>query len=449
MDNIKILIEILENIGAKVIVISEDRLLYLSAGINNYTRLKKSTIKDLLGPDSFKLFQSVQHGELSGIGIKVQGMNAQNNFTAYPVHWLKQRSCLLLQIDYILNDEVHFKDSIRTNIHRINNILTSIIGFARLALEDFHNIEKYIHDIISQAQEATKFSAMLQNKVHNKDPYRCERDVVELTEELKSYIKGINLDEEIHFNITLASNQAFANPVHYNQIFKHIINFISQNYQSENTHVNLFQEYMSCTCTLCKNPIVGDYAVLSVQNTKFQELNPTIFQPGSDLGMYFVKGMVHDHFGHVIIENNSLNLYFPTLKNNISVLPKYDKKILVLDKDATASSFINELLTSNGYSVETDIVSKGTIDRIRDNIEIYCLIIMEQELGGNTGIEISKKITTVNNRIPVIIHSSYQSQFNNEALRSFGITHWLVRPLSAEKFLYAIRNCLSKVNSPV
>lgn len=404
------------------------------------------SIKDVLGEDTYIELESIKRNRDFGREIFV-GETSITVFRVFPMRTQVGDACLLIDGNSVkMAAASTITTESTTYLHKINNNLISILGFARLAFEDRVHVENYLFDIIDQSKEATRYSAILQNKLYNRDSFRSERSILDVVNELQEYVIGLSAGKhQIDMHLQEFSQKVVVNAIHIKQILKHVIKFMTQD--SEKSHIAISLGFGSVDdfCDLCREHFEGNYAILSFTKLDEGELDlDNIFLPKkADLGMYVVKGMVHDQLGHIKImkQDNLLLLFFPEydLKSN----PRQRKRILLIDKDNSTSIFIQEILESNGFFVDLETDFKKVFDIIINENRKYDSVIIEQELGGHTGIEIGSKIHKIDKDLPIIIHSNYQSQFNQDTLSLFGIRHWIIRPFSAESLLGLLRQCVS------
>lgn len=109
-------------------------------------------------------------------------------------------------------------------------------------------------------------------------------------------------------------------------------------------------------------------------------------------------------------------------------------KVLVCDDDILVTSKVNDLLceikTANHIEFETDI--RNNSDFINTTSAIYDIAIIDIEMPGVNGLELSEKLKEQNPDILVIILTSY-SDYLDKAM-NISVFRYLSKPLEVDRF---------------
>ena len=111
-------------------------------------------------------------------------------------------------------------------------------------------------------------------------------------------------------------------------------------------------------------------------------------------------------------------------------------KILVVEDNPINMELVIELLSTKGCTVHTAIDGEEAIRKIDQ--EVYDLIIMDIELPGKDGVEVTKIIKTKYKLIPVIALTSYAMKGDKERFLSAGFDDYISKPLDISEFLMKI-----------
>ena len=120
-----------------------------------------------------------------------------------------------------------------------------------------------------------------------------------------------------------------------------------------------------------------------------------------------------------------------------------NKRILVVDDEVSIAEFMQELLESQHYNVETTTSSKQAIELFRNADPEFDLVITDQTMPDMTGDELVRKILNISPHIPVILCSGYSETINEKTALELGCSQYLMKPLSNATLLQAIKKSLA------
>ena len=111
-------------------------------------------------------------------------------------------------------------------------------------------------------------------------------------------------------------------------------------------------------------------------------------------------------------------------------------RILIVDDEESMQEFLDIMLSKEGYDVETVGSFRGATNRIAESE--FDIVISDIKMPGGSGIELLKKIRSINPNITVIIMTAYASlQTAVEALRE-GAFDYITKPFEISQVKYAI-----------
>ncbi len=177
------------------------------------------------------------------------------------------------------------------------------------------------------------------------------------------------------------------------------------------------------------------YALLSVKDSgsgMSRIIMEHIFEPffttksvdeGTGLGLATVHGIVISHNGMMVIDSvlgqgTKFDIYFPLseeVKNNETINPEYEfvavspsnKHILIVDDEESVRSVIIEIINRLKYEVSFAISGLHGLDMVRENPDIYDLIITDYNMPEMTGLEMAQQINLDFPDMPFILLSGY------------------------------------------
>ncbi len=108
-------------------------------------------------------------------------------------------------------------------------------------------------------------------------------------------------------------------------------------------------------------------------------------------------------------------------------------KILVVEDNPINMELVIELLSSKGFTVHTAIDGEEAIRKTEK--EVYDLILMDIELPGKDGVEVTKIIKAKSKNTPIIALTSYAMKGDKERFLSAGFDDYISKPLDISKFI--------------
>jgi len=119
--------------------------------------------------------------------------------------------------------------------------------------------------------------------------------------------------------------------------------------------------------------------------------------------------------------------------NNNNQKTKTMTKILVVEDNPINMELVIELLSTKGFIVNTAIDGEEAIRKTEK--EVYDLILMDIELPGKDGVEVTKIIKAKYKNISVIALTSYAMKGDKERFLSAGFDDYIPKPLDISEFL--------------
>jgi DNA-binding NtrC family response regulator len=119
-------------------------------------------------------------------------------------------------------------------------------------------------------------------------------------------------------------------------------------------------------------------------------------------------------------------------------------KILVVDDDLSIRNMLSIVLKKGGYEVSTADSSEAALKRLKT--ESFQLIISDIKMPGISGIELLKKIKTINPEIPVIMITAFASANDAVEAMKLGAEDYITKPFSLDELKLIIEKSLAQEN---
>lgn len=113
------------------------------------------------------------------------------------------------------------------------------------------------------------------------------------------------------------------------------------------------------------------------------------------------------------------------------------ERILVCDDDPRMRDTIVEMLTNEGFDVDT---SDRAVDAIQRTMRTsYRALILDLKLPGLGGLDAIQVVKRFDESLPIIVMTGHASYETEQAARTAGIFYYLVKPFNLDELVAAVR----------
>jgi two-component system alkaline phosphatase synthesis response regulator PhoP len=117
------------------------------------------------------------------------------------------------------------------------------------------------------------------------------------------------------------------------------------------------------------------------------------------------------------------------------------KKILVVDDEVEFLEMIKMRLLANNYDVVTAIDGKDALDKVRD--EKPDAVLLDILMPGINGIDVLKKIRTMNEKLPVFIITAFSNEERFGLANKFNASGFILKTNDLQGEIQNITSALS------
>ncbi len=356
--------------------------------------------------------------------------------------------------------------------HDFNNILGAILGFTDMALlhcdpgsplhENLTHIRKGGKRAADLVQQILTFSRMT---TAEKEPV----PVVPLVREsLKLLRASLPATIEIEKELDAAGMNVLANPVKIQQV---VMNLCTNAFHAMRDRGGLLTVTLdtvpAAECRRMLTSVRGDCVRLTVSDTGTgidPETMERIFDPffttkgpgeGTGLGLSVVHGIVRDLGGTITVssepgEGTTFTVILPAVKKDLSPvlanlnepLPGGTEHILIVDDETDILETCKMMLQHLGYAVTLSSRPLAAVELVREQNELYDLVITDQTMPKMTGSELIGELLAIRPGLPIILCTGYSDKVNEEVARRAGARRLLMKPVELRKLARAIREVL-------
>jgi len=359
--------------------------------------------------------------------------------------------------------------------HDFNNILSSIMGFTELSLQDVQP-ETELHDNLTEILAAGKRARNLVKQIltfsrkgeQEKHPIQINSVLAENLKMLRSTIpSNITINEQISSDpITINANVSQMNQV--------IINLVTNAVHAidDNGIIDIGLELTlldDCNIEQYPDMIPGNYARIFVSDTGCgipKENLTAIFDPyfstrtpdkGTGLGLAVVHGIVKIHGGHITVysepeRGTTFHVYLPMAKQTFqrpSIQPKMEiaqgnERILFVDDEPTITKLQKKILERLGYAVTTKTSSVEALETFRLDPNFFQLVITDMTMPEMTGDKLAQAVKEIKSDVPVILCTGFSKKINKKTASDFPVDGFLMKPMDIKKIAETVRKVLDK-----
>src|SRR5664279_2247483 len=362
--------------------------------------------------------------------------------------------------------------------HDFNNILTPILGYTDMALEelpeesnlrfDIEQINNAAHRGKDLVQQVLTFSREVD--FANK-PIQLQPIVVEALNLIKaSFPPGVMITQ--HFDQKIGT--VLADPIHIHQIVMNLCTNANHAMMKTGGTLDVRLESVKLdqrTADRIPNLKKGSYIRLTISDTGHGmdiKTKERIFEPfftkkdvgsGSGLGLSVVHGIISNYGGAIIVDStpgkgSTFIIYLPKYAGDLLEPDKLSKKllkgheyILFVDDEPEITFMGKKMLENLGYKVTISSNSLSALEEFSSNPSKYSLLVTDQNMPNMTGTELAFKMKSKQPDLKVIIITGYSDTLSEEVLEECGISEVLLKPMILDDFSKVIRRVLDKIKN--
>jgi len=118
------------------------------------------------------------------------------------------------------------------------------------------------------------------------------------------------------------------------------------------------------------------------------------------------------------------------------------QKIMIVDDDIDILTLFSELLTIEGYRVESFNDSRLALKEFETRNNDYMLIISDIRMPHLSGIDLIKRFARINNEIPVIMMTAFD--ISEKDIEEINLQEFLTKPINMKKLITIVNRFAHK-----
>ena len=384
--------------------------------------------------------------------------------------------------------------------HDFNNILSIILGYTSLVLEELRGVE-----------DGLRHSRAIPSDTGARDPSQVTASVSEVRENLDTVMQAGRRARDLVEQILTFSRHTEheKNPVDLRPVIKEVMKLMRSTLPAtikieqkiDRSPMNVLadpsqiHQVLMNLCTNAGHAMDEDGGKLRISLrcaelgigtlNKFGELEPgryihltvsddgygmdeatreRIFEPffttkelgeGTGLGLSVVHGIVSDHAGAISVDSTLghgatfevivpeyLGDQKPVATSEQSELAGGRGRVLFIDDEVHLVKMAQKILGRLGYSVVGETQGQAALDRFRADPAAFDLVVTDQTMPEITGDVLAGEVRKLRQDIPIILCTGHSSRLTPEQAKRIGIDHYVMKPLLAEELSNVVGRAL-------
>lgn len=358
--------------------------------------------------------------------------------------------------------------------HDFNNILSCILGYAELALDDMENtafLKEYLTEIFTAGQRARELIKQILTFARRSDEELKPIAVDIIAKEVLKFIRSsIPSNIEIRRNIA-SSSLINGNPTQIHQI---LMNLCANAAHAMENHggvlsislTDVIVDGFSHQAESGLKP--GNYIQLKISDTGVgipPEIIDSVFEPyfttkkkeeGTGMGLAVVHSIVESYGGNITVRSRLskgtvFTIHLPVCKKG-SLEHKHDtenpqrgsERILLIDDEVQIVKIGKKILERLGYLVHTSTSSVNALKLFRLQPDHFDLVITDMAMPHITGDELAAEFLKIRSDIPIILCTGYSKKLSNANWADAGIKALINKPFTKADMSDTVRRVLDQ-----
>ena len=357
--------------------------------------------------------------------------------------------------------------------HDFNNILSPIIGYTEMAMEDVdskHPLYKslqQVHEAGLRAKDLVSQILLFARKTeYEKKPVRISLIIKEVLQLLRASLPS-TIDIQSSFSPGTVEGAVLGEPIKIHQILMNICTNAAHAMRGKDgiLKVTLAPDVIGPELALSQDAEAGPCLRLTIADTGHGMTPATrqkIFEPyfttkdqgeGTGLGLSVVYGIVQSLKGYIAVESQpdvgtTFHILLPLIADTVSPqtfeqppLPVLSGTVLLVDDEVILVDVMRVMLERLGYTVVACQKSPEALETFRRESERFDLVVTDQTMPQLSGIQLAKEILQLRPDIPIILCSGFNKLAALDLAKEYGIRGTLAKPFSARQLADAIEGC--------
>ncbi len=360
--------------------------------------------------------------------------------------------------------------------HDFNNILSIIIGYAELALDEipdwspsFQNISE-IKTASLRAKDVVRQLLSFSRKGEQEHrPLALSAIIMESLQLIRASTPS---SIEVRENIPDQCDMIMADATQIHQVLINLCTNASHAMTGERGRIEITLSPVTVSGENDDLPgeiRPGSYLKLMVTDNGSgidPDISDRIFDPyfttkdvgkGTGMGLAVVHGIIKNHNGHIFVDSEpgkgaTFTILFPVLDQGSSRPDPTPEDgdanlsgkghILFVDDEISLAELSKKIIESMGYTVEQYSNPRDALAVFRHSPERFDLLISDMTMPVMSGLDLANQIKEIRSDLPVIICTGHSSAINEEQSAEAGIDAFALKPITRSEIGHLIKGVL-------
>ncbi|MFZ2633013.1 MAG: ATP-binding protein [Desulfosalsimonadaceae bacterium] len=356
--------------------------------------------------------------------------------------------------------------------HDFNNILSSIIGYTELSLDDVSEnpiLEDNLKEIYTAGMRAKDLVKQILTFARKTDeelkPIRVNAIARETLKLLRATIPTtIEIVHHLDSEALIMGNSTQVHQVLMNLCTNAVYAMEEAGGRLEINLSDTVIGNMNDTVRLNLKP--GEYIQITISDTGAgmpPELIHNIFEPyvttkapgkGTGLGLAVVHGIVKTYGGEITVDSEMgkgtvFSVYLPVIKNAVEAravesqnLPSGTERVLIVDDEVPIVKFVGMILKRLGYRVTLQTGSKEALSLFQSDPRAFDAVVTDMTMPNMTGDLLALELMKIRPDIPVILCTGYSNKISEDIAAEIGIRAFAFKPIVKADLAKTLRKVL-------
>ncbi len=356
--------------------------------------------------------------------------------------------------------------------HDFNNILSAILGYAELALDDARNgkpAESYIAEIVKAGSRARDLVQQILTFSRQSETEAKPIQVKPIVKEALKLLRA-TLPATIEINAAIKSDAiVMADPTQIHQVIMNLCTNAGHAMRDSGglLSVTLDEEDLDQSFTDHYPEMrPGRFLRLMVADTGHgiePDLIDKIFDPyfttkvkgeGTGMGLAVVQAVVQSCRGGVAVASTPgkgavFKVYLPIVprraEGRVQEEPPAkggNERILLVDDEPALVEMAGQMLERLGYRVTAATGSFQALELFREDPDGFDLVITDMTMPRMTGDVLAAELMALRPDIPVVICTGYSERISKESALAAGIKALIYKPITRKELAATVRSVL-------
>jgi nitrogen-specific signal transduction histidine kinase len=356
--------------------------------------------------------------------------------------------------------------------HDFNNILSAVIGFTEMAMEDAppdsaltYNMEQVLQAGLRAKHLVQQILAFSRQSEHEMKPVQLDRIIKEACALLRA---SLPTTIDIRTDIRTAAF-IMGDPTQMHQVLMNLGTNAGHAMRDRGGRLVVMLRETTLEEVREKGLPRMDadaYLQLVVQDTG-QGIPPTImdriFDPffttkehteGTGMGLSVAHGIIKSHGGLIDVESQvgrgtTFHIYLPKIMPRAKAhhqsalpLPSGSERVLLVDDETMLVDMGRQVLTRLGYQVTACTNSVEALQHFQNDPAAFDLVITDMTMPHLTGKELATALLKIKPALPIILCTGFSETITEETAKRIGIKAFILKPIVMSDLAETMRKVL-------